>query len=162
MPLEIERQFLIRTRLLPPLSNGHRIEQAYLSVLPEVRIRVIDEGAFVTIKSEGSITREEYEYAIPPEDARLMLGLTPWFPVLKTRYRLPVENHTWEIDRYEGENDGLWSAEVELASEREPIDLPDWIGDEVTDQQRFKNKNLAQQPFATWPDREEFLSQIRA
>ena len=161
MPLEIERQFLVRVRLLPALEGGRRIEQAYLSASPEVRVRMIDDKAYITVKSDGSITREEYEYSIPVEEARSMLRLTPWFPILKTRYRLPLDGHVWEIDRYDAENEGLWSAEVELASEDEPVELPPWLGDEVTQEGRFKNKNLAQMPFATWPDRELFVAVIR-
>jgi adenylate cyclase len=163
MPLEIERQFLVRVRLLPTLPAGRRIEQAYLSASPEVRVRLIGhDRAYITVKSDGGITREEYEYAIPIPEARSMLELTPWFPILKTRHSLRLDGHTWEIDRYDAENEGLWSAEVELESEDEPLDLPGWLGDEVTDDHRFKNKNLAQQPFATWPDRERFLALLTA
>jgi adenylate cyclase len=159
MPLEIERQFLVRVRLLPALEGGRRIEQAYLSASPEVRIRLIgDDRAYITVKSDGGIAREEYEYAIPVAEARSMLELTPWFPILKTRYSLELDGHTWEVDRYDGENAGLWSAEVELESEDEPLELPCWLGQEVTDERRFKNKNLAQQPFAIWPDRAHYLS----
>jgi adenylate cyclase len=154
MPLEIERQFLVRIRLLPALPAGRRIEQAYLSPSPEVRIWLISD--------DRAYTREEYEYAIPVPEARSMLELTPWFPILKTRYSLRLDGHTWEIDRYDAENEGFWSAEVELESEDEPLDLPHWLGDEVTDERRFKNKNLAQQPFATWPDRERFLALLTA
>ena len=159
MPLEIERQFLVRVRLLPKLEGGRRIEQAYLSASPEVRVRLIDDDrAYITVKSDGGITREEYEYPIPPDHARSMLDLTPWFPILKTRYSLELDGHVWEIDRYDGENEGLWSAEVELASEDEVLELPAWLGEEVTDERRFKNKNLAQQPFATWADRARYLA----
>jgi adenylate cyclase len=159
MPLEIERQFLVRVRLLPRLEDGRRIEQAYLSASPEVRVRLSgDDSAYITVKSDGGITREEYEYAIPVDDARSMLSLTPWFPILKTRFRLRIDGHVWEIDRYDGENEGLWSAEVELESEDEALELPAWLGEEVTEQQRFRNKNLAQQPFATWADRERFVT----
>ena len=161
MPLEIERQFLVRVRLLPRLESGRRIEQAYLSASPEVRVRLIgDDRAYITVKSDGGITREEYEYAIPVDEARSMLNLTPWFPILKTRFSLELDGHVWEIDRYDGENEGLWSAEVELGSEDEALELPEWLGEEVTEQRRFKNKNLAQQPFATWADRERFIAAL--
>lgn len=159
MSLEIERQFIVRKRLLPPLTNGRRIEQAYLSTDPEVRVRVVDgERASLTVKSDGSISREEYEYTIPVDDAKALLRLTPWSVIVKTRYRLTLDGHDWEIDRYEGDNEGLWSAELELAAEDEAIDLPPWLAQEVTEESRFKNKNLARQPIASWPDRERILA----
>jgi adenylate cyclase len=159
MPLEIERRFLVKARLLPPLAAGRHYEQAYLSASPEVRVRLIDgESAFVTIKTDGGITREEYEYPIPPEDARDLLRLTPWSVVAKTRYKLPLDRLVWEIDFYEGDNAGLWSAEVELESEDAPVTLPAWLADEVTEQRRFNNVSLAQQPLAAWPDRERILT----
>jgi adenylate cyclase len=122
-------------------------------------VRLIDGvSAFVTIKSDGGITREEYEYPIPPKDARDLLRLTPWSVVAKTRYKLALDGLIWEIDCYEGDNAALWSAEVELESEDAPVTLPKWLADEVTDQRCFDNVSLAQQPFSTWPDRERVLA----
>ena len=162
MPLEIERHFLVKVRLLPRLEDGRRLEQAYLSASPEVRVRLIGEDrAYITVKSDGGITREEYEYTIPVDHARSMLNLTPWSPIRKTRYSLPLDGHVWEIDRYDGENEGLWSAEAELSSEDEALALPEWLGEEVTEQRRFKNKNLAQQPFSTWADRERYIALLQ-
>jgi adenylate cyclase len=158
MPLEIERHFLVRVRLLPKLEGGQRIEQAYLSASPEVRVRLIgDDRAYITVKSDGGITREEYEYPVPVDHARSMLNLTPWFPILKTRFSLKLDGHVWEIDRYDAENEGLWSAEVELSSEDEALELPAWLGEEVTDERRFRNKNLAHQPLTTWADRARYI-----
>jgi adenylate cyclase len=163
MPLEIERRFLVRARLLPQLEGGRRIEQAYLGAHPELRVRLIDgESAFVTIKTDGGITREEYEYPIPPQDARDLLRLTPWSVVTKTRYKLPLDGLVWEIDRYEGENAGLWSAEVELESEDAAVTLPPWLADEVTEQRRFNNVNLAQHPLPTWEDGARVLAIIES
>jgi adenylate cyclase len=159
MPLEIERRFLVRARLLPPLGAGRRYTQAYLSASPEVRVRLIDgSDAFVTIKTDGGLTREEYEYPIPPEDARDLLRLTPWSVIAKTRYKLPLDGLVWEIDCYEGDNAGLWSAEVELESEDASVTLPPWLANEVTEERRFNNRNLAQQPLSAWPDREHLLA----
>jgi len=161
MPLEIERRFLVKARLLPPLGEGRRYQQAYLSASPEVRVRLIGgDAAVITIKTEGGITREEYEYSIPPEDARELLRLTPWSVIAKTRYKLPLEGLTWEIDGYEGDNAGLWSAEVELESEDVAVTLPDWLADEVTEERRFNNLHLAQEPLSTWPDRGRILSLV--
>jgi adenylate cyclase len=159
MPLEIERRFLVRARLLPSLGAGRRYEQAYLSADPEVRVRLIeDANGFVTIKTPGGITREEYEYAIPQEDARDLLRLTPWSVIAKTRYKLPLDGLVWEVDHYEGDNAGLWSAEVELESEDAAVALPAWLADEVTEERRFNNVNLARHPVSTWPDRERILA----
>jgi adenylate cyclase len=158
MSLEIERRFLVRARFLPVLEGGRRIEQAYLGASPEVRIRLIDgASAFITIKTDGGITREEYEYAIPPDDARHLLRLTPWSVVAKTRYKLPLDGLVWEIDRYDGDNAGLWSAEVELDAEDAAVTLPPWLAGEVTEQRRFNNVNLAQHPLDTWQDRADVL-----
>jgi adenylate cyclase len=193
MPLEIERRFLVRSRLLPPLGSGRRLEQAYLSQSPEVRVRLITaaEGSpaagsgvsppsagsgvspasagsgvspasisagFITVKTDGGITRAEYEYPVPPDHAREMLQLTPWSVIAKTRYKLPLDGLVWEIDAYEGDNAGLWSAEVELESEDTTVSLPRWLADEVTEERRFNNRNLAQEPLSTWPDRQRILS----
>jgi adenylate cyclase len=163
MALEIERRFLVKLKDLPPLPEGKRIDQGYLSATPEVRIRVVDDtSAVVTIKSDGGMTREEYEYAIPVEDARRMLKLTPWSVVSKTRYKLPLDGLTWEIDQYYGDNDGLWSAEVEVESEdaAAAVKLPPWLALEVTEQRRFNNVSLAQAPFSGWPDAEHFLGLV--
>jgi adenylate cyclase len=124
-----------------------------------VRVRLIeDANGFVTIKTPGGITREEYEYAIPQEDARDLLRLTPWSVIAKTRYKLPLDGLVWEVDHYEGDNAGLWSAEVELESEDAAVTLPAWLADEVTEERRFNNVNLAQHPVSTWPDRERILA----
>jgi adenylate cyclase len=161
MPLEIERRFLVRSRLLPDLGQGRRMEQAYLSQSPEVRVRLIDDThGYITVKTDGGITREEYEYEIPPEHARAMLRLTPWSVIAKTRYKLPLDGRVWEIDRYDADNAGLWSAEVELDSEDAAVTLPPWLADEVTEERRFNNRNLAQNAFAGWPDRERLLAVI--
>jgi adenylate cyclase len=180
MPLEIERRFLVRSRLLPPLGKGRRMEQAYLSQSPEVRVRLITDAddasagpsagsgvspdakstGYITVKTDGGITREEYEYEVPADHARAMLRLTSWSVIAKTRYKLPLDGRVWEIDRYDGDNVGLWSAEVELDSEDAAVTLPPWLADEVTEERRFNNRNLAQHAFSGWADREHLLTVI--
>ena len=161
MPLEIERRFLVRARLLPSLVDGRRYQQAYLSADPEVRVRLVqDSEAFVTIKSGGGLTRQEFEYPVPPDHARQLLQLTPWSVIAKTRYKLPRDGLVWEIDCYEGDNAGLWSAEVELESEDTEVRLPEWLADEVTEERRFNNVNLAQHPLTQWQDRDRLLALI--
>jgi adenylate cyclase len=158
--LEIERQFLVKVALLPELQDPHAIVQAYLSIEPEVRVRRIDCSAFLTVKSGGDLAREEYEYAIPIEDARSLMGLSPYSPIEKQRFRLELDGLVWEIDGYAGENAGLWSAEVELSKANQEIDLPAWLGDEITYDSRFKNKILAKTPLIRWPDRESVLRRL--
>ena len=163
MPLEIERRFLVHARRLPSLGEGRRYEQAYLSASPEVRVRLIDgAAAYVTIKTGSGLIRGEYEYPIPPEDARELLRLTPWSAIVKTRFKLPLNGLVWEVDHYEGDNAGLWSAEVEIESEDTAVTLPDWLAQEVTEEPRFNNVNLAQHPLATWPDRDHLLGIVSA
>ncbi|HWO72337.1 MAG TPA: CYTH domain-containing protein [Dehalococcoidia bacterium] len=159
--LEIERQFLVKPALLPALGEPHRIVQAYLCIEPEVRVRLIDGRAYLTVKSEGDIARQEFEYEVPTVEAEAMVRLSPFAPVEKLRYRLQIGGLVWEIDRYTGENEGLWSAEVELTEAAQAIDLPEWLAEEVTYEPRFKNKNLARQPFCRWPDREAVLAKLR-
>jgi adenylate cyclase len=161
MALEIERRFLVRAAMLPPLSDGRHYEQCYLSDIPSVRVRLIDDKeAFLTIKTEGGMTREEYEYAIPVDDARDLMRLTPWSVVAKTRFKLPLDGLVWEVDRYDGDNGGLWSAEVELPSEDTAVELPGWLAREVTEERRFNNANLAMNPLNTWPDCAELLALV--
>jgi adenylate cyclase len=154
MALEIERKFLIDTDKLGKLENGYDIKQGYIQTKDEtvVRVRVKGNGAFVTIKG-GNIgaTRLEYEYAIPVEDANEMLEKFCTKPILyKTRYLILHKKHTWEIDIFHKENDGLIVAEVELDSEDENVELPEWIVKEVTDEARYYNSNLLEHPYSEW------------
>jgi adenylate cyclase len=158
--LEIERQFLVKVALLPELQDSHAIVQAYLSVDPEVRVRIFDDSAYLTVKSAGDLAREEYEYAIPIEDTRHLMRLSPYAPIEKQRFELGVDGVVWEIDCYAGDNAGLWSAEVELSEANQEIKLPAWLGDDITYDSRFKNKNLAKTPLVHWPDRERVLQRL--
>ena len=159
--LEIERQFLVKPRLLPPLGEPRRIFQAYLSIDPEVRVRLVDGRGYLAVKSEGDVARDEFEYEVPAAEAEAMARLSPYAPVEKLRYRLALGGRLWEVDCYAGENAGLWSAEVELTDAAQEIALPAWLAEEVTYEPRFKNKHLARAPFRGWPDREAVLAKLR-
>jgi len=152
MSTEIERKFLVTGKV--PSGESSEIHQAYLCLDPErtSRVRVDGESAFLTIKgrTEG-ISRREFEFEIPLEHAHGMLDLAVGFPILKTRTRVKHGNHTWEVDVFHGVNTGLIVAEVELSREDEDIVLPDWVGDEVSDDSRYLNAVLAQNPFSEWP-----------
>ncbi|MGY8641736.1 MAG: CYTH domain-containing protein [Verrucomicrobiales bacterium] len=152
MGTEIERKFLVCGSF--PEESSTRLVQAYLSLDRERTIRIRLDGpddAFITIKgkTEG-ISRSEFEYAIPPEDAEEMLKLAVGAPIEKIRHRTPIGKHTWEVDVFSGENEGLVVAEIELESEDEPFEKPDWIGEEVTSDSQYLNACLAQKPFSAW------------
>ena len=155
---EIERKFLVRRELLPPLPEGARLVQGYLGTQPTVRVRT-EEGpgdrslAYLTIKGPGLVGRDEFEYEIPLEEARELLKLAQGSLVSKTRYRLPVEGAPglkWELDVFDGENAGLIVAEIELPAEDTPFERPEWLGEDVTEDPAYKNAALAFHPFSAW------------
>lgn len=149
MPTEIERRFLVRPSWLPkPLPRGGAIVQGFLSLSPVVRVRLWtppgarSPKAFMTVKGKGLRVRAEFEYTIPPADARALLQFCGDRVIRKTRHVLGP----WEIDRFAGRHRGLWVAEIELtrASQALPHPLPLWLGPEVTDDPRFTNARLVQ------------------
>ena len=154
MALEIERKFLIDIEKLGTLENGYDIKQGYIQTKDKttVRVRVKGNEAFLTIKGKNvGATRLEYEYFIPVIDANEMLQMLCAKPIIdKTRYLIEHKKHTWEIDIFHKENDGLVVAEVELESEDEMVELPDWIVNEVTDDARYYNSNLLEFPYSQW------------
>lgn len=154
MALEIERKYLVDLEKLGTLENGTRIKQAYLSTNKEavVRVRVKNDKAYLTIKGSNiGVTRLEFEYEIPLDEANEMLDKLCQKPVIdKTRYLINHENHIWELDIFYGENEGLVVVEVELSSEDETIILPSWVKEEVTTDARYYNSNLMKHPFKDW------------
>lgn len=155
MATEIERRFVVRS--LPPVTgvDYEEMQQGYLSLDPArtVRIRTAGDGtAALTIKGETSgATRDEFEYSIPFADAEYMLRrLSLGRPVRKRRYYVPFGGRTWEIDVFQDDNEGLVVAEIELESPEAHVDLPVWVGEEVTDDPRFANSSLASSPFRAW------------
>ena len=154
MAKEIERKFLIKPNAWKPQTAGTKIRQGYLSVIKErvVRVRTKDAKAFLTIKGvTRGISREEFEYDIPVEDADLLLTNLCEQPLIeKIRYKEDHNGHTWEIDVFFGENEGLIVAEVELTAENETLQLPSWVGEEVSSDQRYYNSNLIQNPYRKW------------
>ncbi|MCK4871431.1 MAG: CYTH domain-containing protein [Phycisphaerales bacterium] len=159
MPTEIERKFLIRDDAWQALADaGVACRQGYISTEPAcaVRVRIIGDRATLSIKALASdgrdlATRLEYEYPIPTSEAEEMLAnLCAGAIIEKTRRRLSHAGMMWEIDVFHGDNAGLVVAEVELESRDQHIDLPTWVGDEVTDDSRYLNVNLAVRPYTTW------------
>jgi adenylate cyclase len=160
MSFEIERKFLVRNEEWRPLATGYKgIRQAYLSWenKSSVRIRIIDNAtATLTVKSRPvELRRLELEYPIPVLEAEALMPLRKGTVVEKARYRLPCGDLAWEIDVFSGDNTGLVIAEIELRHERQAIELPAWIGEEVTGNELYYNGYLAQHPFSSWTEREE-------
>ena len=153
MAVETERKFLVSGDAWRSLGTPVPYAQGYLARGNgvTVRIRIAGEKAFFTVKGpvEG-ISRPEFEYPVPIEDAREMLRLCKDPVIEKTRTRVPHVSHVWEVDEFDGENLGLIIAEVELSSPEEEVALPPWVGIEVTGDPRYYNSNLAVHPFRDW------------
>ncbi|MEN3277859.1 MAG: adenylate cyclase [Massilia sp.] len=156
MGVEIERKFLVRGDAWRTLGSATLLRQGYLSADPErtVRVRIEGEGAVLTIKGKSrGATRGEWEYPIPVNEAAELLDQLCQQPLVeKVRRRIVVGAHTWEVDEFLGANAGLVVAEIELASEAEAFDRPDWIGSEVTHDKRYFNSNLIRHPYSSWKD----------
>lgn len=156
MGKEIERKFLVRGDAWRQLGTGQAYRQGYLNSDAErtVRLRTVGDKAFLTIKGRSvGATRAEYEYTIPLDECNAMLDALAEKPLIeKTRYRIPAGPLTWEVDEFFGDNAGLIVAEVELQSEDQVFDKPDWVGEEVTSDARYFNANLIRNPFRSWPE----------
>jgi adenylate cyclase len=150
---EIERKFLVIGDSWNDGSTGVRFTQGYLSLDPDrsVRVRLAGDEAWLTIKGRTEcITRAEFEYPIPPRDARELLEMCLPSLIDKTRHRIPFGGHVWEVDVFHGANVGLVMAEVELEDESVNPDLPPWVGAEVSSDLRYYNASLATRPFGAW------------
>lgn len=156
MPREIERKFLVagagwRARAGAP----QHLRQGYLALTERavVRVRIAEPttGAWLGVK-EHRIGRAhgEFEYPIPPDDARELLELCSGSVIEKRRFRVPVAGHEWEVDEFLGANAGLVVAEIELRSEEEEFVQPAWLGREVTAERRFYNAALSVRPWRSW------------
>ncbi|MFC5548336.1 CYTH domain-containing protein [Massilia aerilata] len=156
MGIEIERKFLLKNDGWRGLGQPTLMRQGYLAADPvrTVRVRIEGERAVLTIKGKSTgASRGEWEYEIPVADAAELLdGLCEQPLVEKTRHRIEHAGHTWEVDEFKGENAGLVVAEIELGSEDEAFEKPDWIGREVTGEKRYYNSSLIRLPYSKWND----------
>jgi len=154
MATEIERKFLVTSDDYKQLVSPWYVRQGYISISENksVRVRIVGDRAFLTVKGESfGISRAEFEYEIPVDDAKEMLkNLCEYAPIEKYRYLIPFAGFQWEVDEFLGENKGLVIAEIELGSENEKFEKPTWIGDEVTGDDRYYNVNLNRNPFRNW------------
>ena len=155
MPLEIERKFLVVSDTWRQEADaGIPIRQGYLTNAQHmsVRVRICDAArATLTLKlPRNNVSRLEYEYDIPLDEAEELMQFSQDDIVAKRRYHVQMGGLVWQIDVFEAENDGLVVAEIELDSEDQDFDRPGWLGSEVTSNKRYQNSQLARQPFCTW------------
>ena len=154
--IEIERKFLVKsTAFIAEAITKNHITQGYISSNPErtVRIRSKGDKGFITIKGKSNATgmsRFEWEKQITLAEATSLLQLCEKGVIEKTRYEVIYNMHTFEIDVFEGDNKGLIIAEIELQSETETFEKPDWLGQEVTNDARYYNAYLSSNPFIKW------------
>jgi adenylate cyclase len=154
MGTEIERKFLLTGDAWRKLAEGTHYRQGYLNSVKErtVRVRTINDKGFLTIKGiTVGATRAEYEYEIPKDECNAMLDDLAEKPIIeKSRYKVDYEGFTWEVDEFFGENQGLIVAEIELESEDQAFDKPEWVGEEVSGDPRYFNSNLIKHPYTKW------------
>lgn len=154
MAVEIERKFLVRDNAWKRGAKPVFYRQGYISTDVEnvVRVRIAGDKAYLTVKSlVSSKSRLEFEYEIPVADAAEMLAKICRKPIIeKNRYEIKFGAGIWVVDEFFGDNAGLVVAEIELKSENQEIELPEWVGAEVTDDPRYLNASLAVRPFKYW------------
>jgi adenylate cyclase len=155
MGKEIERKFLIDQQKWDSLTKpeGKLFRQGYLLTDKDktIRVRATETKGFLTIKGQTiGATRMEYEYKIPVGEAIELLNNFSLSELSKTRYEIPSSGKLWEVDVFLGDNKGLIVAEIELESENETFDLPDWVTTEVTEEEKYYNSNLTVKPFKDW------------
>ncbi len=154
--VEIERKFLVKSDDFKKQAFAqNNIAQGYLSSAPErtVRVRIKGHKGFITIKGisqSGGMSRFEWENEIPLDEAQELLKLCERGKIEKTRYEIKAGDHVFEVDEFYGENEGLVMAEIELNSEDETFEKPDWVGEEVTNDERYYNAYLSKNPYKDW------------
>ncbi len=155
--MEIERKFLVSGDFKPFVTEQLPISQGYLCSGPDrtVRIRLQGERGYITIKGPSNLSgtsRYEWEKEISAQEARDLLELCEPGSIEKTRYLIPAGEHTFEVDEFYGENQGLILAEIELVTEQDEFEKPDWLGQEVTGDVRYYNARLMKNPYTKWKD----------
>ena len=156
MAQEIERKFLVKSGTnIDSLGDAQQIIQGYLSSVKErtVRVRVKGDKGFLTIKGIGNASgasRYEFEKVITVDEANELLNICEPGIIDKTRTKVPAGKHTFEVDRFFGDNEGLVVAEIELEEEGESFERPEWLGEEVTGDPKYYNSMLMKTPFKDW------------
>lgn len=152
MATEIERKFLVQGDAWREAEAIYYC-QGYLNDDKHrtVRVRVVGEQAMLTVKGlTTGVERVEFEYPVPVADAKAMLALCPAPLIEKTRREISYAGYVWEVDEFLGDNEGLVVAEIELTSADEKFELPDWVGEEISDDVRYFNSALGRHPFKSW------------
>jgi len=154
MPKEIERKFLVKNDQYKADAKSFLFKQGYLSLDSgrTVRVRTYNNKGFITIKGKAqSFTRDEFEYEIPVSDADIMLENLCIRPLIeKIRHFVNYKGNEWVVDEFLGANKGLVVAEIELKSEEQEFDKPEWLGEEVTFDRRYGNSHLVTKPYSQW------------
>jgi len=155
MPTEIERKFLVKGDFIKDIKKSIHITQGYLSRVPErtVRVRTYGNKAFLTIKGKANksgLSRYEFEKEISYEDALELLKICEKGIIEKIRHLIYFKGHTFEVDEFSGENEGLILTEIELESEDYTFEKPEWLGEEVTGNNRYYNSSLSRYPYKYW------------
>lgn len=154
--IETERKFLVKDDTYKRYATeSHRMTQGYICRESgrTVRVRISDGRGWLTIKGASSgngLSRYEWEKEIPADEAERLLVLCMEGTIDKTRYIVPFEGHSFEVDEFYGDNEGLTVAEVELENETEPFSRPEWLGKEVTGDRRYYNSMLTEHPYSQW------------
>lgn len=165
MPIEIERKFLVTSdawraaaHKVVPMAQGYLNDLATVesgAMRTSVRVRIAGDDAFLNLKSrEFGHTRQEFDYPIPPADARALLALCVGGVIDKRRHYVTHAGYLWEVDEFLGDNAGLVVAEIELQSANETFAMPEWAGVEATDASRYYNLALASRPYSQWSEAE--------
>ena len=157
MSIEIERKFLVNGDYKSVALSHTRIIQGYLCSQRgrTVRVRIRDSQGYLTIKGpsmSGGLSRYEFEKEITLDEALSLLRICEPGIIDKVRWLVPMGKHTFEVDEFFGENEGLVMAEVELSNENEEYERPDFLGREVTGDRRFYNSCLRIHPFKVWKE----------
>ena len=155
--MEIERKFLVKGDFMQEAHASSHIMQGYLSVnrLNSVRVRIRDDKGYITVKGKSTnsgLSRFEWEKEISAQEALDLLTLAEPGTIDKTRHLVKNTDgvHTWEVDEFHGANEGLTMAEIELSSEDDTFDKPEWLGEEVTGDPRYYNSSLRINPYRNW------------
>lgn len=161
MALEIERKFLVHGHLLPGLEEGERMIQGYLSEKPSVRFRITGRTMVMTVKDYLKAGRrfelETPAKTVTAEEIEKLQELAVSLPIVKVRHKIPDDQGlVWEVDVYEGENQGLVTVDVELPGEDFPLKFPAWVdaGREITQDARYSNLSLGRNPYSHWAEKQ--------
>lgn len=172
MAIEIERKFLVtgddwraQAHRIVPMAQGYLNDLAAVdsgAMQASIRVRIAGHQAFINLKSrELGRSRQEFDYEIPPEDARALLALCVGGVIDKRRHYVKHDGHLWEIDEFVGDNQGLIVAEIELSDVDESFARPSWLGAEATEASRYYNLALASHPYAQWREDECMAADLK-